>query len=123
MALVIGALFMAEHVYDSSKEKQKLVDDCVQLMILQAAKFDGFRVETEEVRSRRVDGRLMVTARASKDLDWRDLNQMGDDKVPDFRNDSSYMIRCVVHQNGIYTSLVVEKQTSSNTWELIDRLE
>ena len=73
MALVIGALFMAEHVYDSSKEKQELVDDCVQSMIFRAAKLDGFWVERNDISSRRIDGRLVVMASASKPLDWADL--------------------------------------------------
>ena len=123
MALVIGALFMAEHFYDSSKEKQELVDDCVQSMIFRAAMLDGFWVERNDISSRRIDGRLVVMTSASKPLDWADLEQVGNDKVPVIGNESMYMIRCVVHQNGIYTSFLVEKQTSSNTWEPIDRLE
>jgi len=113
VALVIGALFAAERVYDSSRERQDLVDRCVQLMIFQAAKFDGYWVEKDDLSSRRTDGRLVVMAFASKPMQWDDLGT-------DLTNNSSYMIRCTVHQNGIMTSLVVEKLMSADTWEFVD---
>lgn len=113
VALAIGALFGAASIYDSSQERQNLVDRCVQLMIFQAAKFDGYWVEKDELNSRRTDGRLVVMAFANKPIQWGDLGT-------DPTNNSSYMIRCTVHQNGIMSSLVVEKMTPANVWEFVD---
>ena len=113
VALAIGALFGAVSVYESSQERQNLVDRCVQLMIYQAARFDGYWVDKNDLNSRRADGRLVVMADASKPIQWDDLGT-------DPTNNSSYMIRCTVHQNGIMTSLVVEKMTSANVWEFVD---
>ena len=113
VVLAIGALFGAVSVYDSSQERQNLVDRCVQLMIYQAARFDGYWVEKNDLNSRRIDGRLVVMASASIPIQWSDLGT-------DLASDSSYLIRCTVHQNGIMTSLIVEKWTSANVWEFVD---
>lgn len=120
VVLVIGALFGAEHIYNSSQEKQDLVDRCVQSMIFQAAKHDGFWVETDGLSTRRNNGRLVVMASASKPINWEDLNEGSGDSAYDRLSNSLYLIRCTVHQNGILTSLVVEKRISENTWDFVN---
>ena len=120
VSLAIAALFGLEHAYDSWKEKQDLVDRCLQSMIFQAAKFDGYWVESSDLSSRLSNGRLVVSASASKPLEWRDLDKMRDDSDLEFFNESLYLIRCTVIQSGILTSLIVEKHTSSNNWEYVN---
>jgi len=120
VSLAIAALVGLEHAYDSWKEKQDLIDRCFQSMVYQAAKFDGFWVESSDLSSRWSNGRLVVSASASKPLEWEDLEKNPGDSEFELHDDSLYLIRCTVIQSGILTSLIVEKHTSSNTWEYVN---
>jgi len=87
VSLAIAALFGLEHAYDSWQEKQDLVDRCLQSMIFQAAKFDGYWVESSDLSSRWSHCCLMISASASKPLEWTDLDKMRDDSDLEFFNE------------------------------------
>ena len=120
VVLVIGGLYTAINIYESWQNDQDLVDKCFQQMVFQAARYDGYWVETEDLSSRRTNGRLTVMASASKPISWENLNEGPGDSADDRLYDSLYMIRCTVHQNGIMTSLVVKKFTSANAWDFVN---
>ena len=80
VTLAIGALFGAELLYDSWQEEQGLVDRCVQMMVFEAAKFDGYWVQTNGLDTQRIDGGFRVLASASKgrtrtrdSTDWKPI--------------------------------------------------
>ncbi len=120
VVLAIAALFAAEYLYDSWQKEQDLFDRCFQVMVFQAAKYDGYWVEADDLHSRRIDGRFVVMASASAPMQWEDLDKGPVDIEAALKSDFVYMIRCTVHQNGIMTSLVVEKHTYANGWEFVD---
>ena len=120
VVLAIGALFAAEYVYDLWQKEQDLYDRCVQLMVFQAAKYDGYWVEKDDLYTQRIDGRFAVLAIASGPIEWEDLDKGPVDMEAALLSDIVYTIRCTVYQSGIMTSLVVEKHTIANGWEYVD---
>ena len=118
--LVIGALLGAELLYNSWQEEQGLIDRCVQTMVFEAAKFDGYWVETNGLDTQSIDGRFRVLASASKPLQWEDQDTRLDRLEADSANGSLYMIRCTVYESKILTSLVVEKLTPENNWTFVN---
>ena len=120
MVLAFGALFAAEYLYDSWQKEQDLYDWCFQVMVFQAAKFDGYWVEKDDLYSQRIDGRFVVLASASGPIEWEDLDKGPVDMEAALLSDIVYTIRCTVYQTQIMTSLVVEKHTIANGWEFVD---
>ena len=120
VVLAIGALFAAEYLYDSWQKEQDLYDRCVQLMVFQAAKYDGYWVEKDDLYTQRINGRFAVSASASRPIEWEDLDKGPVDMEAALLSDIVYTIRCTVYQSGIMTSLVVEKHTFANGWEFVD---
>lgn len=120
VVLVIGGLYTAINIYEARQNQQDLVKRCVQQMVYEAAKHDGYWVETDGLSTRRTNGRFVVMASTSKPINWEDLNEEPGDSKYDRLIDSFYLIRCTAHQNGILTSLVVEKRTSENTWNFVN---
>jgi len=59
-------------------------------------------------------------ASASGPIKWKDLDKESADLEAELQDDSLYLIRCTVYQNGAMTSLVVEKYTPARTWEFVD---
>ena len=120
VVLAIAAVFAAEYLYDSWQKEQDLYDRCVQLMVFQAAKYDGYWVEKDDLYTQRIDGRFVVSASASGPIEWEDLDKGPVDMEAALLSDIVYTIRCTVYQSGIMTSLVVEKHTIANGWEYVD---